>query len=497
MMSITLLPIQNKQEPDEIVASSNPKELVFKLNEMDTIEESKEMNKLDELLVDNRLQGATTAISIRKASDGELIYSHQGDVRVRPASVMKLLTSITALETLGQTHTFKTELYTDGEIKNGTVQGNIYIRGQGDPTLTEENLSALVVKLKSIGITGIDGNIYADDSWYDDDRLSQDLNWSDEPYYTGAQVSALTLSPNDDYDAGTIIVEVYPATKTGEPGTIRTVPETDYVEIINKTKTTAKDSVKHITTERAHGTNTILVLGTIPLGFKKARSWASIWEPTDYVVNLFEKKLGIEGIHIVPTSQARRQKVPNDATLLVSSESMPIEELLIPFMKLSNNGHGEVLVKEMGRVIEDEGSWDKGLSVMGTTLTNLGIDMDTMLLRDGSGMSHKTLVTADEITKLLHIVQTKPWYPIFLNALPVAGADERFTGGTLRYRMKGTAAEGNVQAKTGTLNGVTSLAGYVQTQSGEDLIFSIIINNHLDDTTEAIIDQMTVEIAGW
>ena len=255
------------------------------------------------------------------------------------------------------------------------------------------------------------GNIYADDTWYDDVRLSQDLNWSDEPYYTGAQISALTISPNDDYDAGTVIVEVYPAAKVGEAGIVRTVPENNYVKITNKTQTVAKKGNESIKVERLHGSNTIVVSGTIPQGLAKTRSWASVWEPTDYTLNLFKNVLTEQNIEFGDVIQLGRGKVPKGATLLASKQSMPLKELLIPFMKLSNNGHGEVLVKEMGRVIEGEGSWNKGLAVMSSTLVNMGINMDTMLLRDGSGMSHKTLVTANEVTKLLCLCKQNHWYP--------------------------------------------------------------------------------------
>ena len=182
---------------------------------------------------------------------------------------------------------------------------------------------------------------------------------------------------------------------------------------------------------------------------------------------------------------------------MTSKQSIPLKELFIPFMKLSNNGHAEVLVKEMGRAIGGEGSWDKGLAVMESTLADMGMDTKNMLLRDGSGMSHKNLVTANEVTKLLYAAQTKSWYPAFLNALPVAGNEDRFIGGTLRHRMKGTAAAGNVQAKTGALNGVTALSGYVTTKDGELLIFSIMVNNYLSDKTVEVLDAIAITLANY
>ena len=492
LLIILLVGKKPVEEPD------TSKKAVFKTTEPDESMElhgSKEFAGIEEVLKDPRLQGATTAISIRKAADGEVVYANSGDVRVRPASVMKLLTGAAAFEKLGPDYSFKTELYADGAIKDGVLQGDLYLRGQGDPTVMKADLDGFAVDLKEKGVHTINGNIYGDDSWYDDIRLSQDLNWSDELHYTGAQVSALTISPNKDYDAGTTIIEVYPGKKVGEPGIIKMVPKNNYVHIVNQVQTVAKKGDKRIQVEREHGSNTLVVSGTIPTGAAKTRTWISVWEPTDFAIDLFRNAIVAEGIQLAPVHQVGRGIVPDSATLLTAKQSMSLEKIFIPFMKLSNNGHGEVLVKEMGRAVEGEGGWDKGLSVMNHSLSEMGIDMETMLLRDGSGMSHKTLVTANEVTKLLYAIQTKSWYPEFLNSLPVAGVEERFVGGTLRYRMKETAAAGNVRAKTGTLNGVTSLAGYVESKDGETLIFTVIINNYLDDSTYELLDQIAVMLA--
>ncbi|MCZ2259076.1 D-alanyl-D-alanine carboxypeptidase/D-alanyl-D-alanine-endopeptidase [Sporosarcina sp. G11-34] len=479
---LAIIPFGKKQLEHPVIASNNDAELVGEINK---------------LLTDPRVQGATTSVSIRQASNGEVIYSELGDTRVHPASVMKLFTGTAALETLGQDYRFQTEVYTDGKIKKGVLHGNLYLRGKGDPTVTNTVLTALASDLKGQGIHAINGNVYGDDTWYDDVRLSQDLNWSDEPYYTGSQVSALTFAPNGDYDAGTVIVEVNPERKAGKPGIVRMVPENNYMKIINKTETVAKKGDKNIAVERLHGSNTLVVSGTIPLTSKKTRTWASVWEPTDYTIRLFVNALQNQKITFASEPEMERGIVPKDATQLVMKQSMPLKDLFIPFMKLSNNGHGEVLVKEMGKAIGGTGSWDKGLAVMEGTLADFGVDTKTMLLRDGSGMSHKNLVTTNEVTKLLYIAQTKSWYPAFLDSLPVAGADERFIGGTLRKRMKGTAAEGNVLAKTGTLNGVTALSGYVTTKSNETLIFSVIVNNHLNDTTYEVLDQIAIALANY
>src|SRR5699024_2938337 len=235
--------------------------------------------------------------TVRHGDTAEILFSQFGDKRLRPASNMKMLTTAAALDVLGPDYRFETEVLTDGTLRGKVLQGNLYLKGKGDPTLMKEDLDQFAKDLKDQGIKKIKGNIIGDDVWYDDVRLSQDLNWSDEPFYTGAQVSALTLSPNEDYDAGTVIVEVNPADKEGDKATVSLTPQTDYVTIVNKTKTVAADKANNISIEREHGSNEIIIEGEIPLEGTRSRSWVSIWEPTGYAVNVFKKALEDQGIN--------------------------------------------------------------------------------------------------------------------------------------------------------------------------------------------------------
>ncbi|WP_188455445.1 D-alanyl-D-alanine carboxypeptidase/D-alanyl-D-alanine endopeptidase [Virgibacillus oceani] len=450
-------------------------------------------DKINQILQNEHLAGTATGVSIRDASTGEILFEHFGDTRLHPASNMKLLTGAAALETLGSDYQFSTEVLTDGRIRGKTLHGNVYLKGKGDPTLMKEDLDQFAKDLKAKGIKNIKGNLVADDSWYDDVRLSQDLNWSDEPFYTGAQVSALTLSPNEDYDAGTLIVEVNPANKAGKEAQVKLTPETEYVTIVNKAKTVAADKEKDISIEREHGSNNIVIEGTIPVDGSRSRSWVSVWEPTGYALDVFNKSLKENGIKLVGNSGTKSGVTPKDATVLTSRESMPLRDLFIPFMKLSNNGHAEILVKEMGRVQYEEGSWDKGLQAVEKVLTDLGLNSDTLKLRDGSGMSHKNMIPANELSQLLFAVQDKSWFPDLEKSLPVAGMSERLVGGTLRYRMTEKPTKGNVKAKTGSLTGVSTLSGYVTSKDGRDLIFSIMVNNYLGSSSA--ITDMEDEIA--
>jgi len=421
------------------------------------------------------LKGALIGISIRDAETNENLYDHMGDTRLHPASNMKLLTVAAALDVLGEGYSFKTEIHTDGSQEGHTLHGNLYLVGKGDPTLLPEDLDTFAEKLKLLGITTIEGNVIGDDSWYDDVRLSTDMIWSDEQYHYGAQVSALTASADRDYDAGSVIIKIQPAAE-GEVPDVAVFPETGYVNVINKAVTTAAAGDEDYTVSREHGGNTIKVEGEVPLDAEaEIEERMSVWEPSGYAMDLFQQALNKQGIKVqgnIAVSEA-----PERTEMIFSHSSITIEKMLIPFMKLSNNGIGEVLIKEMGKQVYGVGSWEKGLEVMEEVLPKFGMNMDTISLKDGSGISHNNLIPANEISNLFYAVQNENWFSVFLNTLPNAGKKERMIGGTLHERMHGL----NVHAKTGTINGVTTLSGYLQVNSGKKLIFSLMMNNLLDD----------------
>ncbi|MBM7702763.1 D-alanyl-D-alanine carboxypeptidase/D-alanyl-D-alanine-endopeptidase [Metabacillus iocasae] len=479
LFTLALTPFHTTETPTIVTASNDYTDL--------------EQN-IHHLLSDERLNGAISAVSVRDAQSGEIVLERWGDMRLKTASNMKLLTGAAALHTLGPTYTFKTELLTDGKIVGKVLKGNLYLKGKGDPTLLKEDFDEIATYLKSKGIKTIQGNIIADDTWYNAVRLSEDMIWNDESYYYGAQISALTASPDSDYDAGTVIVETSP-TKPGKEAEIKLVPETTYPTIINKTKT-IESGTRSIRVTREHGTNNIVVEGTIPVDSSTTRSWVTLWEPTGYALDLFKQALEQAGVH-VKRQQGEYGETPADATVLYTNESMPLADLLVPFMKLSNNTIAEMLVKEMGKVVHHEGSWEKGLEVLEDYVASRGLNTETMRIRDGSGISHVTNIPANELSKLLVVVQQEEWYPTFLRSLPVAGASERLEGGTLRNRMKGTAAQGNVKAKTGTITGATSLSGYVTTKDGQDLVFSIILNNFMASHLRDIEDKIAVALAEY
>ncbi|WP_332697517.1 D-alanyl-D-alanine carboxypeptidase/D-alanyl-D-alanine endopeptidase [Halalkalibacter lacteus] len=465
---------------------------------VNALEKKNELSQELQQLVQSEvlLEGALASISVRSASTGELIYDYFGDTRLRPASNMKVVTAATALSTLGENYTFQTDIFTDGNIVWKMLTGNLYVKGKGDPTLMKEDIDELIQVLQKKGITVIRGDLIGDDHWFDDIRYSVDLPWSDETTYYGAAISALTASPNTNYDAGTIIIEVTSGKKVGQKGTISLCPHTNYVDIINNTMTVPENQARSLSINREHGTNQIMIEGDMPINSGKVRERVAVWEPTDYVLQLAKESLEEHGITLL--GNRMQGKTPDDATHLAMHQSIPLSKLLIPFMRKSNNGHAETIIKEMGKVKKGEGSWEKGIEVVQSEMKNFGVNINTLVIRDGSGISHVNLTPANEISQLLYSIQFQSWFPTFLDALPIVGGEDSLSTGTLSSRMINTIADGKVKAKTGTLNTVSSLSGYVETTSGETLIFSILLNNVLDGKkAKEVEDKIVIRLASW
>jgi serine-type D-Ala-D-Ala carboxypeptidase/endopeptidase (penicillin-binding protein 4) len=438
---------------------------------------------------EERLQGAVAAIHIADAKTGKTLYEQHADVRMRPASNMKLLTAAAVLHELGPSHQFQTKVATDGLIKNGKLEGNLYLIGQGDPSLTYRDLQQLTIQLQNLGIHHISGDIIADDTWFDQERYSEDTTWKDESAYYGAAISALTVSPDEDHDTGTVKVEVSADTSSQIPA-IRTTPATDYITVRNNAVIVGEQEETDLEIVRTHGENEIVISGSIAKG-EKEQEWVAVWEPTEYVLHLFADYLTEAGISW--EGAAKTGAAPSQSQTLLNRESAPLEELLLPFMKLSNNGHAEMFIKQIGRK-DKPGNWPDGIEQMKHYLKQLQLPVEQMIIRDGSGLSHANGITARQLTTLLTKIQKETWFPYFWRSLPIAGEPGRMLGGTLRSRFTDSELASNVTAKTGTLTGVSSLSGYMKTKTGEQVVFSIVLNGLLDEEDGPVIEDHLLKL---
>ena len=450
--------------------------------------------QLDTLLTNPAYNGSQVALVVRDATTGETLYDRNGGQRLLPASNTKLFTSTAAMHTLGAGYRFHTDVLATAPVQKGKLRGNLYLKGFGDPTALESDYVGLAQQLAQAGIKRIDGDLIADDTYFDKVRLGDSWAWDDEPFYYNAQISALTLAPNTDYDSGTAIVESLPGAAVGAPVKLTLVPANGVLKLVNTAKTGAAGSDNTLTIERDHGTNVVRVTGSVPADDTLSQEWVTVWEPTLYAADVFERALKAKGIKL--DGHIRTSASPANARRLARDESMTVGELMTPFLKLSNNMHAETLVKAMGAVAAADGSWPAGLNVVTQYAQSIGVATNTIRLSDGSGLSRKVNVTAKSVTDVLLGAQHEPWFQQWYDALPIAGNPDRFVGGTLRSRMAGTPAANNLHGKTGSLTGVTALSGYVSTKDGRKLVFSMLSNNYLT-SPRSVEDSVGVLLASW
>jgi D-alanyl-D-alanine carboxypeptidase/D-alanyl-D-alanine-endopeptidase (penicillin-binding protein 4) len=449
---------------------------------------------LDHLVADPALSGATVSLMVRDAGSGRTLYQHNPRTRLIPASNLKLLTTAAAMDVLGPQYRFSTQLLSDGMRQGERLTGNLYLRGLGDPTLQFADYQALAAQLASQGVRQVQGELVFDDTWFDAERLGIDWAQDDESTYYGAQISALTVSPNTDFDAGTLIVTAKAPGLAGQPVSVVVSPATDYVQLSNRA-VSGPGNTYAIT--RQHGTNLLQLTGALAPG-KQSRQWVSVWEPTQLVANLFEQALARQGIQVV----GRRViggATPATATLLAEHQSAPLQALITPLLKLSNNAMSEALLKAMGRKTANAGTAQAGVTAVAAFMKRQGMDPTTLSQVDGSGLSRRNLLSSQNLTDLLLATARQPWFEAWYNALPVAGNADRMTGGSLRYRLRGTPAENNLHAKTGSMAGVSSLSGYITDAQGRRLVFSMVSNNYLSDAApiRALENRLAVALTQW
>lgn len=434
------------------------------------------------------------AVTIRDAETGKIVFSQNGDKLMRPASNMKLVSGAAALNMLGEDYRFKTDLYIDGIVVNGTLNGNVYIKGSGDPTLTREDFIEFAEILMENGIRTINGHLIGDDGAFSGSTLPPGVLKSDETYYFGARTSAITMSPNNDFDASTIIITASPG-KVGTKPSYSVYPNSSGMVISNQAKTVKKGNANTVTIKRAYNTNRIIISGNLPQGSSK-KEWVTLQDPSKNTMDAIKQTLKGKGLKFEKSSQLKIGKVPQNATLLYTNESRPLAAIFPVFMKLSNNSIADILVKAMGKEHLGEGSTNKGVTLLKKYSESLNISVSNWRFADGSGLSNSNRVTSNGLSQLLYKVQHEPYFDTFYDSLPVAGNKDRLIGGTLKSRLASSGLQNRIFAKTGYIPNVYTLSGYMKGQSGKQYIFSILLENkssgtvYIDRTMAALVKNL-------
>lgn len=448
---------------------------VTELNGNTEIEDSlKRLEKnINHTLETSILKGASIGIQIVSLKTGQIVYAHNSEISLNPASNTKLITSAAALVKLKPEYRFTTSIYTKANLQNGILSGDLYLRGGGDPSLSYEGLLCLAQDVYNAGVRTITGNIFGDDSFFDEER--EFSGWHDfEQAYSG-KISALALNDN--------VVKL--VVKPSQPGSAPQVilePPTSYVKVTNKASTlsSTKNRVYASFLKPGHDLpeippeETLVVQGKISRKTKYGVSaYVNINNPSLFTATTFKDALQQVGITVEGITVLG--KIPKKSRKIAVYRSEPLSSVICKSNKTSNNFVAEQILKTLGaEIIGPPGTTSKGLQVIEEFLAELDISPGSYILENGSGLSRNNRLSPEQIVALLtYMHENFEVRSEYLASLAVAGVD-----GTLQSRWQGTQAERRLRAKTGAIRSVSCLSGYAVSKDNEVFAFSIMMNNY-------------------
>lgn len=398
------------------------------------------------------------SIEIRK--NDKTVHSINAKTLKSPASVSKLMTTYAVLQKLPLGFRFKTQLFLSGDT--------LYIKGSGDPSFVSEKMWFLVNELVRSKITSVK-DIVVDESLFDSVRFDESRESSRVDRAYDAPVGAMSFNWN------AINIFIRP-TKSEEKAAVYLDPDTDYYQLKNSTQTVSNNPKKDLAVAVSNSEKEISVSGQINSDSLEKVIYKSIDDPglwTGYQLKSFLKQRDI-----LVSGKIRKDKVPLGATLVASSESKSLAEILADMNKFSNNFVAEMLTKTLAaQETKQSASLKKGVEIIHQQLQNLGLTTKDYLIVNPSGLTAENRLSAYAGNEILTAMKNDfRTYSLVLESLPIAGID-----GTLKKRMKNSVAEGWVRAKTGYLDTVVALAGYAGQKNGNIFTFTFLYNGPRDE----------------
>ncbi len=447
---------------------------------------------------------ATIGIKVTSLETGRVLFEENANKLLRPASNMKLYTVAAALDRLSPEYRFVTSVYANKKPdKDGVIKGDLIVYGRGDPSIAArfnngdyfKGIDDLATRIAAAGVKKVEGDLVGDDTYFTGPQYGAGWEWEDLQWWYGAEVSALTVNDN------ALDLSVKPGARVGAPALITTGPPDPLLRITNKVVTAAKGTKRDVNAYRGLASDELVVKGSIALDDKGYTGGIGISQPALLFSYLLRASLEQHGVKIkgktrtVDSRSSGSLITQSPATLaalssglapveIVNLPSFPLSAIAAQTLKASQNLYTELILRTLGNVVlpavnspkMDRTSETDGLEVVKKFLREAGVSPSSLVLSDGSGLSRNDMVTAEATLQLLTYMHGHRYASVFRDALSIAGVD-----GTLRNRFKGTAAENNLRAKTGTLSSASSLSGYVRDAAGEELAFSIMVNNFPQD----------------
>jgi D-alanyl-D-alanine carboxypeptidase/D-alanyl-D-alanine-endopeptidase (penicillin-binding protein 4) len=435
----------------------------------------------------SRIRSGQFGIMVVSLTRGDTLFNFNAGTPLMPASTMKMLTTAVALDQLGPKYQFSTDVLYDGTIdSDGTLHGNVYLRGDGDPSLSGRYLQGgpgapikfLAQQLAARGIKHVTGEVIGDASAFDDQLVPE--GWLTRYLQSGyaARVSALSLNEN------LVWVTISSSGVKLEPATT-SIPLTNNVKVVPGTG--ARLSV------RRFGDGSIIASGTIGSKAGPRRYVYVVEDPARFATGALRASLIEAGIPV--DGGVKLGTTPSDATKIASIQSPTLDRIISAMNRESINHFAELLLRSAARGPDRkvQGSVASGRELLRQFFaTKVGADSSSLQVFDGSGLSTLDRVTPRGMTQMLGYAHRADWGPWFHASLPVAGESE-----LLRRRMKGSPAQGNLHAKTGTTNDVIGLGGYVTALDGEVIAFSFLYNGADRWTAKTMIDVMGETLASF
>ena len=462
--------------------------------------------RIQEVLAKPELSSAMVGIKVVSLDNGRVLFEENAAKLLRPASNMKLYTVAAALDRLSPDYRFSTSVYANTRPDAaGVVHGELIIYGRGDPSIAArfnngdyfKGIDELATRIVAAGVKRVEGDLVGDESYFLGPKYGSGWNWEDLTWYYGAEITPLTANDN------ALDLFIKPGAAIGQPASITTGPPDPLLTIVNKVTTSAKGSKREFSIHRGLGENTITITGSIPLEDRGYTGGIGISHPGLLFVYMLRSSLAQKGVTITGASRisVSSNAVQNEIATL---QSPPFSVIAAQTLKPSQNLYTELILRTLGKVAPPpppittsslpQTSDELGLEAVKTFLKTVGLRPEALVLDDGSGLSRNDMITAEASVQLLTFMSKHRYATMFRDALPIGGVD-----GTLRNRFKGTPAENNVRAKTGSLSSAASLGGYMTTAGGEKLAFSIMVNNYPRDfdPRSACIDPIAVLLASF
>jgi D-alanyl-D-alanine carboxypeptidase/D-alanyl-D-alanine-endopeptidase (penicillin-binding protein 4) len=440
-----------------------------------------------------RTRSGTWGAMVVSLTRGDTLYADNAGESMLPASTMKLLTSAVAFERFGPTYQFSTDALRDGSVgPDGTLTGNLYLRGDGDPALSGKFLpggasapmNRLADLVASQGINNVTGDVIGDASGFDDQKIPE--GWLSRYLQASyaARVSALSLNEN------LVAVSVSPSSP-GKPAIVTLEPSTSAIPLVANVRTVAGGGAR--LGFRKLGNGTIQANGSIGTRAGTRKYVYIVEDPASFATGAFRDALIARGIKV--DGRIRLGRTPPTAVKVASLLSPPLAIMIAAMNRESINLYAELLFRNAARGPKRDaiGTVANASSVLeGFFASKIGIDTTRLFFADGSGLSTLDRVTPRAQVQLLGYAHRSSWGPWLHSSLPVAGDSE-----LLKRRMRNTPAEGNLHAKTGTTNEVVALAGYVTAINGEVLAFSFLYNGRDRWVAKSMIDVMSESLASF